>query len=449
VAAPIALRFTTTSAQQQQQPAQPQPLQPPPDERPAILERHHLLGHFGADAMTVAIHAEGMDWPGLKADALAHCQRCVQCLRFLTVPRGYHPLKPITADQPFDHVAVDLAGPFMTSASGNHYLHVLVDIHSRFVLLHAIPDKRMETVALLWRDTFCTFGFPRIIQSDNGTEFVNQVARALTQAAGIDHRLITPYHPRANGAAERTVQTATRLMKKLAQGAAKDWDTYLPFIQYCINQKISRRHQHAPFAVVFGRQANAFADFTDAPLPVDFAPGSVEHQEFIAEVEARANEMAQHLFPLVTARSKTTANAVKDKFDKEHKLVDLPVDSFVMLRDEQRRNKSEPPNIGPFKIVNKTTGGAYVLQDLVGALLPRNYQPSALISLSTDPRFEQNSFEVESILDHQDTVAGYKYLVRWKGYSQDHDTWEPEDNFDDLSVIHAYWHRRGQHPRRD
>ena len=209
--------------------------------------------------MTAAIRAEGIDWPGLKADALAHCQRCIQCLRFLTVPRGYHPLKPITSDQPFDHVAVDLAGPFVTSAAGNHYLHVMVDIHSRFVLLHAIPDKRMETVAQLWRNIFCTFGFPRIIQSDNGAEFVNQVARVLTTAAGIDHRLITPYHPRANGAAERTVQTSTRLIKKLAKGAAKSWDVYLPFIQYCINQKISRRHQHAPFAVVFGR-LHAFAD---------------------------------------------------------------------------------------------------------------------------------------------------------------------------------------------
>jgi hypothetical protein len=51
---------------------------------------------------------------------------------------------------------------------------------------------------------FCAFGPPKIMQSDNGTEFVNQLVEALLKAANVD-RLVAPWNPRANGLAERTV----------------------------------------------------------------------------------------------------------------------------------------------------------------------------------------------------------------------------------------------------
>ena len=54
---------------------------------------------------------------------------------------------------------------------------------------------------------FCDFGFPKIIQSDNGTEFVNKIIKAIVETATIDHQLITPYHPWANGLAEHYIQT--------------------------------------------------------------------------------------------------------------------------------------------------------------------------------------------------------------------------------------------------
>ena len=34
---------------------------------------------------------------------------------------------------------------------------------------------------------FCDFGFPKIIQSDNGTEFVNKIIKAIVETAIIDH----------------------------------------------------------------------------------------------------------------------------------------------------------------------------------------------------------------------------------------------------------------------
>jgi transposase InsO family protein len=414
-------------------------IEPDTDERKEILQKCHDLGHFGASVMVRSIREDGYNWTNIHQDALSHCQRCESCLRFNAPPKAWHRLRTITAALPLEHVAVDLAGPFPTSRNNNHFLHVLIDVHSRFVLLKAIPDKRMETIAALWLDIFTTFGFPKIIQSDNGTEFVNQRVAKMVEVSRIEHRLISPYHPRANGVAERAVQTATQTIKKLLDGAKHQWDAYVPFVQYCLNQKIAERHRLRPFSVMFGRQANGFADFTDTAVPSGFESSEAEHEKIISTIQERIKIMKELLFPEVARRS--TAKAAKEavKFNKKHKMADIPINSYVMVRDELRKSKLDPKNEGPYQVICRTRGGSYYLKDHDGQMLPRRFPPSAIISLSTSPTFAQDSFEVEKIIDHMETGGTCYYKVRWKHYPPEEDTWEPEGHFDDHAVIDKYW----------
>ena len=169
-------------------------VEPPSDQRADIVLRHHLRGHFGIKATVASIREEGFDWPNLTAEVKDVCAKCLPCQRHNIAKRGYHPLSPISADKPFDHVAIDLAGPFPTSSRGNHYLFVLVDIHSRFVWLRAIPDKQSVTIGSTLFDAFTTFGFPKIVQSDNGTEFVNacsSICSARPRSIIVSYRRIT------------------------------------------------------------------------------------------------------------------------------------------------------------------------------------------------------------------------------------------------------------------
>ena len=68
------------------------------------------------------------------------------------------------------------------------------------------PISQPKTIVKHLIQVFSNFGYPRILQSDNGSEFKNVTVKLLTESTGIDHRLTTPYHPRANGSAERWVQ---------------------------------------------------------------------------------------------------------------------------------------------------------------------------------------------------------------------------------------------------
>jgi hypothetical protein len=77
-------------------------------------------------ACTMPLPAEPDQVIHLHQHQLPHALRPI-----VDAKRGYHPIPPITTDQPFDHVAIDLAGPLLTSPRGNHYLFVLADVAAK------------------------------------------------------------------------------------------------------------------------------------------------------------------------------------------------------------------------------------------------------------------------------------------------------------------------------
>ena len=83
-------------------------------------------------------------------------------------------------------------------------------------------------------------GLPKILQSDNGPEFVNEVIRALVKLTGIEHRLISPYNPRADGKVERSIGTTPCLSSRnYLHGTVNHWPMFVPFAQLMFNYKVS------------------------------------------------------------------------------------------------------------------------------------------------------------------------------------------------------------------
>jgi hypothetical protein len=65
--------------------------------RPLLIERAHLLGHFGSTAVTKALILNGTTWPSFREDLKRHVFTCLQCKRFNIGKNGFHPLKSISA----------------------------------------------------------------------------------------------------------------------------------------------------------------------------------------------------------------------------------------------------------------------------------------------------------------------------------------------------------------
>jgi hypothetical protein len=415
---------------------------PTEEERKSILEKAHLFGHFGAEAIVKAVHNNGMHWTNIKKEALELVQKCISCQRFNIVKTGYNPHRPVHATLPGDHWAIDLAGELPLTERKNCYLLVMIDICSRFVILRPLQDKTAEAIVQAIIPVFCEFGIPRILQSDNGKEFVNQIMTRFKLKAGFDHRLITPYHPQGNGAAERTVGTAMKTIKKCVEGANDKWDLFVSTAQLAINNKVSKRHNATPFAVMFGRKMNDFKNYNEEKDETSPLTAS--------QIKSRMEELQKVVFPAIEEKTLQTIKKQKETFDKTHQIKDFKIGSAVRIKiNKTFRNKMDVVNEGPYEVVRKTENGTYSLRNAKNELEPRNYLPNELAHVADEFEKLDDVYEVEEVVDHKQDETNNKYIykVKWLNFDDSQNTWEPAENFQSQQCIQKYWKRIGREPR--
>ena len=120
----------------------------------------------------------------------------------------------------------------------NWILH-LIDHWSKFNLAYPIHRKSAASVAnALKTHVLPIFGVPRILQCDNGREFVNKTIQSLLEdwpgSAQIVHG--RPRHPQSQGLVEQAHHTLERMMASKIEGHKKTsvssppWASWLPHI---------------------------------------------------------------------------------------------------------------------------------------------------------------------------------------------------------------------------
>ena len=341
------------------------------------------------------------------------------------------------------HVAVDTLGPLPLTARGMLYLLIVVDVFTRFCFLRPLPNKEARTIAAALLLIFCEVGFPFILQSDNGTEFANAILEALLTLVRAAHHFSTPYNPRANGLAERWVQASLFGIRKILDGAETDWDLVSPGVQFGLNTKVISIHESAPFSLFFAR---SFPSFRATALPSTsddamIAP-ALSYDESIEKWLEVVSQMESVVFPAIRERRDASNARMVSRFEASNRLISFPIGSFVMAKDATRSGKLSPLFEGPFKVVKRNRGGAYLLLDHDGVLLNRAYSPSQLVGVPAPPSTDHTETEthiVRAILDHRRKGRGYQYLTAWKGYDDSHNSWEPAAHFLDVSVLSNYW----------
>jgi hypothetical protein len=186
---------------------------------------------------------------------------------------------------------------------------------------------------------------------------------------------------------------------------------------------------------MFGRSCNDLKDYSEEPPSTISLDDWRTHQEKIVSL----------IYPAISERIRSGKDKLVQSLNKHRRQLlpsSFPVGSTVMIVDPQRQNKFEPKYIGPYTIVRRSHGGAYVLKDAVGDLLDRKIPPDQMKLISKSKREQDITnpiFYVDHIVEHRGSPGSYEYLVHWKDFPEDERTWEPAMNFLDDQVIKDYW----------
>jgi len=197
--------------------------------------------------------------------------------------------------------------------------------------LRPLPDKSAATITKNLALLFCDIGLPKIIQSDNGTEFVNSIINSLVKECGIDHRLTTAYHPRANGIAERYVQAATQTLRKLSDGNNNNWDQYIPATQFALNTRVVSLHNSTPYSLFFARPHNDFNNYASSKGQL------LTEKELLERIEY----MTKIVFPAISDKAAQSQQQMIDRFKGQISNEPFPIGSFVMTQRYDKNNKLE------------------------------------------------------------------------------------------------------------
>ena len=147
-------------------------------------------------------------WLGVAKDIERMAKSCKSCLSVKQAPPKA-PLHPwIWPGQPWQRIHIDYAGPFMEKS-----FLIVVDAHSKWAEVVEVPSTTTTKTISVLRHLFATHGLPEQIVSDNGPQFTSSEFEEFTRKNGIVHTRSSPYHPAANGEAERFVRSFKEAMK--------------------------------------------------------------------------------------------------------------------------------------------------------------------------------------------------------------------------------------------
>ncbi|GFV14710.1 uncharacterized protein K02A2.6 [Trichonephila clavipes] len=101
-----------------------------------------------------------------------------------------------------DKGIVDFARPIF-----EHTFFLIVDAHSKWLEVYPMKVTTTKKTIECLRDSFEKFGLPRVLVSDNGSQFKSYEFQRFMHKNGVKHKTIAPFKPFSNGQAGRYVAT--------------------------------------------------------------------------------------------------------------------------------------------------------------------------------------------------------------------------------------------------
>jgi len=338
-------------------------------------------------------------------------------------------------EEPWTHISADF---IMKLPLAQGYDSILVVVDRLTKMVHFIPttEKTLaEGLARLFRDNVWKLhGLPKSIISDRRPQFAAGLMRELNEMLGIKSKLSTAFHPQTDGQMERVNQELEQYLRMFIDHRQEQWPEWLGTAKFAYNNKAHSSTRMLPFKANYGQDPRMGFEGRKKGKYVGV-------EKFIEKMKEIQEEAKAALGKAQADMKKYTDKKRSDV--EEYKVGDLVMFSTKDLKYQMARRRTEKLTerfISPYRIKKVVSSNAIELE------LPSTVKIHPVVNVSRIRRYvgqvegqkreqpllviieREEEWEVERILNKRRVRGKNKYLVCWKGFTTESDTWERREN---------------------
>jgi hypothetical protein len=360
------------------------------------------------------------------------------------------PITPKEQAPLFATIALDLITDLPISQGYDSILTITNhDCSKAAVFLPCLKMITGEGVAQLYvQHVFPHFGVPRRVISDRDPWFMGKFMQELCKQLRIEQNISSAYHPQTDGQSKRTNQWLEQYLQVYGNFQQSDWASLLPLAQFMHNTWPSEVTKMTLFDLLMGFTPKIWQTKTTLTLP-DLA----RRKEWLLVTRDWAQEAIKKAQKMVMKHNVQQKGQRACEPYKEGDLVWLDGKNLHMSHPTQ---KLAPKWYGPFKVVNVINPVAFQLElplqwkqkkvhpifhtSLLSPYKETEEHGANFPELPPDFVEGEEEYKVEQVLDSRWHGRGKKlqYLLKWRGYSQAHDSWELAEQVHALELVDRF-----------
>ena len=276
---------------------------------------------------------------------------------------------------------------------------------------------------------------------DRGPQFAAGLIKELNRMLGIKSKILTAFHPQIDGQTERVNQELEQYLRMFIDHRQEQWPDWLGTAEFVYNNKVHSSTKTLPFKENYGQYSR-----------MEFEVRKKEKYEGAEKFVTKMKEIQKKAKTALEKKMKEMKKYADRKREEvnEYKVGDLVMLSTKDLKYQmvsRRTEKLMERFIGPYKVKKIVSANAVKLE------LPSTIKIHPVVNISRIRRYigqvegqrkeqpapviieGEEEWKVERILNKQQIRGKDKYLVQWKGFMAESDTWEGIENLENTKEV--------------